>query len=292
MYRLGMGGVEGDPKILDFKKVDAALAEVTKIKAFKGVPISQSTDAIRIKVTARINEWKMLDPAEYHTVEGLDALKQSIGDILESTQYGTPDWRVANQAYHAIKKTITDQAPAYASVMKDYTRATALLQEIQKELSLGKKGTPAAAMRKLQAIIRDDVSSAYGRRAELGAELEAAGAHGLTESLAGHSMSSTLPRGLRGAVTSTTGLGAIAAGGLNPATIGGGLAYALAASPRVVGETVHAAGRAGGFVSDALRAAPRVPHGISPLAFQLGRGGAIADPDDPRHSALVNAMGR
>ena len=243
-YRSGMKGVDGDPEILDFGKVHEALADVMEVKMFKGVPISPSTHAIRNEVTARINKWHMLDPAEYHTVEGFDALKQSIGDILESTQYGTPDWKIANQAYHAIKETITDQAPGYAKVMEDYTQATALLQEIQKELSLGKKGTPATAMRKLQAIIRDDVSSAYGRRAELGAKLEAAGAHGLTESLAGQSMSSILPRGLRGAVTSTTGLGAIASGGLNPAAIGGGLAYGMASSPRVVGEVAHAAGRA------------------------------------------------
>ena len=118
---------------------------------------------------------------------------------------------MANEAYQAVKQTITDQAPGYAKVMKDYTQATDLLQEIQKELSLGKKGTPATALRKLQAIIRDDVSSAYGRRAELGDVLEGAGARGLKESLAGQSMSSVLPRGLRGAVTPQRAAWAISA---------------------------------------------------------------------------------
>ena len=274
-YQSGMKGVSGDPTVLDFKKVDAALASVTEVKSFKGVPISESTAAIRGKIKEKIDQWRGLDPAEYHTVEGFDALKQSLGDILESAQYGTPEWKVANEAYQAVKGTITAQAPGYAKVMKDYTQATDLLQEIQKELSLGKKGNPATALRKLQSILRDDVSSAFGRRAELAGELEGAGARGLNESLAGQSMSSVLPRGLRGAVTSTSGMGAIGvAGGLNPATIGTGLAYALASSPRVVGEVAHLGGRVAGPVS---RATPHIPPGLSPLAYQLGRAG-----DPPR----------
>ena len=288
-YQSGMKGVAGDPTVLDFKKVDDALASVTEVKSFKGVPISKSTAGIRGKIKEQIDQWRGLDPTEYHTVEGFDALKQSLGDVLESAQYGTPEWRVANEAYQAVKRTITDQAPGYAKVMKDYTIATDLLREIQRELSLGKKGNPATALRKLQAILRDDVSSAYGRRAEMGKVLEGAGARGLNESLAGQSMSSALPRGLRGAVTSTGGMGAIGmAGGLNPATLASAAAYGLSSSPRVVGEVAHAAGRAGGAIS---RAVPRVPPGVSPLAFQLQRGQAIGDPDEAaRRSALINAM--
>ena len=144
---------------------------------------------------------------------------------------------------------------------------------------MARRATLLRPLRKLQAIIRDDVSSAYGRRAELGDVLEGAGARGLNESLAGQSMSSVLPRGLRGAVTSTGGMGAIGmAGGLNPATLASALAYGLSSSPRVVGEAAHAAGRAGGAVSTA---ATHVPPGISPMAFQLGRGQAIGDPRRP-----------
>ena len=144
-YQSGMKDVAGDPTVLDFKKVDDALASVTEVKNFKGVPISRSTADIRGKIKELIDQWRGLDPTEYHTVEGFDALKQSLGDVLESAQYGTAEWKVANEAYQAVKRTITDQAPGYAKIMKDYTQATELLQEIQRELSLGKKGNPATA---------------------------------------------------------------------------------------------------------------------------------------------------
>ena len=221
-YQSGMKDVAGDPTVLNFKKVDDALASVTEVKSFKGVPISKSTADIRYKIKNLIDQWRGLDPTEYHTVEGFDALKQSLGDVLESAQYGTSEWKVANEAYQSVRRTITDQAPGYAKVMEDYTQATDLLQEIQKELSLGKKGNPATALRKLQAIIRDDVSSAYGRRAELGDVLEGAGARGLNESLAGQSMSSVSATRLAGRCDfDGRPMGAIGmTGGLNPATVG------------------------------------------------------------------------
>ena len=132
---------------------------------------------------------------------GVRRLEQALGDVLDGTQYGSPEWRVANEAYQAVKRTITYQAPEYAKAMKEYEKATALLKEMQGELSLGKDKSAATALRKLQAIIRDDVSSAYGRRAELGAKLEEAGARGLEETLAGHAYvecAATGPAGLCG----------------------------------------------------------------------------------------------
>ena len=50
-------------------------------------------------------------PVEFHTVEGIDALKQSIRDIKDQYQLGTPEWKVVDQAERAMKATITEQAP-------------------------------------------------------------------------------------------------------------------------------------------------------------------------------------
>ena len=177
-YRSDMAAVNKDPTILDFDRVDDALKSIAEVKRFKGVAISRSTEGVRGRIREIVDQWRGLDPAQYHTVEGFDALKQALGDVLDGTQYGSPEWRVANEAYQAVKRTITYQAPEYAKVMKEYEKATALLKEMQGELSLGKDKSAATALRKLQAIIRDDVSSAYGRRAELGAKLEEAGARG------------------------------------------------------------------------------------------------------------------
>lgn len=269
-YRENMKAVEGDPTVLDFDKLDKAMGDSAKVKTFKGVPISQSTNQVRNQIGDTLEQWRKLDPAEYHTVEGFDALKQSLGDILDNTTYGTPEWRVANQAYQAAKDTITEQAPNYAKAMKDYSKATELVREIEKEFSLGKKANAATALRKLQAIIRDDVSSAYGRRAELAAELERGGLRGIEETLSGHAMSSVLPRGLRGAVSTAAAAGGGLAGGASPML----LPALLAGSPRLVGEAAHAAGRAmapaSPMMNGASKAAAVLPRATA-LAYQLSR---------------------
>ena len=290
-YREGMTGVTGDPTVLDFGKVDKALSDITEVKTFKGRSISKSTNDIRQRIAADIDEWRALDPAEYHTVEGFDALKQSVGDILDSTQYGTPEWRVANEAYQAVKQTITDQAPGYAKVMGDYTQATELLKEMQGELSLGKGKSAATALRKLQAIIRNDVSSAYGRRAELGGMLEDAGATGLTEKLAGQSMSSPIPRGF-GNISGAAGVGGMGYGAVNPAMIIPAAGLVAASSPRLVGEVAHASGRA---VSPGVKAARsiarHIPQEAGLAAFQMGRASSVANDREVARAGADYLMG-
>ena len=276
-YKSDMSAVFGDPAILDFRDVDAALAETANVKNFKGVSISKSTETVRARIAEIADEWRELDPTEFHTVEGFDAMKQSIGDVLDTAEYGSPSWKVANEAYQGVKKSIVKQAPEYADAMRGYEKATSVLKELTGELSLGRSSNTAASLRKLQSIIRDDVSSGFGRRAELGDVLEGAGARGLTESIAGHAMQSPLPRGLRGAVVgggTVSGLGL--AGGLNPGTAASMAAMAAASSPRVVGEIAHAGGRVAGPVSRAASHVPAVRPELLSAAFQTGR---TADPN-------------
>ena len=271
-YKSDMAAVDGDPAILDFGDVDAALAEVSGVQNFKGIPTSRSTEGVRGRIAEIADEWRELDPSEYHTVEGFDALKQSFGDVLDTAEYGSPSWKVANQAYQSVKQSITRQAPQYADAMKGYEQATSVLKELQGELSLGRTSSTAASLRKLQSIIRDDVSSAFGRRAELGDVLEGAGARGLTQSIAGHAMQSPLPRGLRGPVVgggTVSGLGL--AGGLNPGTAASMAAMAAASSPRVVGEIAHAGGRVAGPVSRVAAQVPAIAPELLQAAFQAGR---------------------
>ena len=259
-YTAGMAGIAGDTKPLSFDGIDAAMAKMEGVGKFKDVDISPSTADVRGQVQTVIDQWKALDPAEYHTVAGMDALKRRIGDILGQAEYGKPEWKVANEAYQAVKREIVKQAPEYAAVMKDYWKASEQLKEIEKALSLGKKASVDTALRKLQSTLRNDVSSAYGHRGSLLSELEDAGAKGVREQLSGQAMSGWVPRGLAS---------------VTPAALIGGGAYTspgmLAAtplmSPRVVGEAAHAAGRfaAGSPLS-------KVDPSVLTLAYQMGRG--------------------
>lgn len=254
-YRAGMAQVSKDKTVLDFAPIDAAMAKAAAVKNFKGQALSPKTADVRKEIDDAIAHWKKLDPAEYHTPEGFDALKQQIGDIKDSLPYNTPQRAVADQAYNAIRAEIAAQAPTYSKVMSKYSEASDVISDIQRELSLGPKGNPNTALRKLQSIMRDNVNTSFGDRAKYGKALEGAGATNLMPALAGQSLSSALPRGL--AKYGDMGLAA-AATLHNPSAL---MALPLA-SPRVVGEGAHALGATARNVQGLLAPLPQLPRGV------------------------------
>ena len=260
--------------MLSFDPVTDAWKNIQGVKSYKGRSLSKSTAEIRKKLESEISEWQQLDPKEFHTVEGFDALKQSIGDIRESTQYGTPERKVANEVYHAVRKSIVDQAPEYAKVMKGYETGSKHLRDVEKALSLGEKAAAETALRKLQAIVKNDVSSAYGQRGIFADELQAAGASGLKERMAGMQASSFVPRGLSSVVYPGAAAAATtASGGLSIPAV---LAAGAATSPRLVSEAAHAGGRAARVsgVPLAARQVGKLPAEVSPSCLSTVTGSA------------------
>src|SRR5215471_3548647 len=128
--------IGADKTILSWNELDTALADMDKVATYKGQSLSPSTEAIRNKINVAVDEWKNLRASEFWTPEGFDALKRRVGHIRDATQYGTPERRVADEAYQAIRRTIIDQAPAYAKVMKGYEQASEQIREIERTLSL------------------------------------------------------------------------------------------------------------------------------------------------------------
>lgn len=253
-YRSGMADVSKDATVLSFAPIDSAMADASKVKVFRGrsgtgpaQDLSKATSKVQGEVSDAVDNWKQLDPTEYHTPEGFDALKQQLGDIRDQYDYNTPQRLVADQAYNAVRKTIADQAPAYAKVMSGYSKASDAVSDIQKELSLGAKGNPATALRKLQSVMRDNANTSWGDRATKAGTLANNGAPNLLPSLAGQSLRSIAPRGL----ARYGDMAIAAAGGLtNPAT----LAALPLASPRVVGELAHGAGAGARHLGNLLNA--------------------------------------
>lgn len=238
-YRSGMVNVKSDKSILAFDDIEKAIQDATKKVTFKG-QIKNATAAEKLQeAQQKVNAWKNLDPAEFHTPEGLDALKQQIGETLETIDFAKQ--RVAYSAvsdiYNSVKSSIQKQAPTYAQTMKAYTEATDQIREIEKALSLGKKASVDTAVRKLQSLMRDNVQTNYGQRVKLGKQLEAIGGQEFMPGIAGQALSSIPPRGISGALSLPAGLGSYALGGI-PAAIGS----AALASPRLVGETAYGLG--------------------------------------------------
>jgi hypothetical protein len=271
-YRDAMAklGPEYTDKPLNFDKVDQALAASTRVKTFKGVPIDPETQGIRQKIAQTIQDWKMLPADRYHTAEGLDALKQRIGVIRDTTQFGTPERVVANQAYNALRQTVVDQAPGYAKIMRGYELASRRLEQLHRELSIPTpdKGRIDTALRKLQSALRNNVNTSFGRRKELTDFLVRAGAPNLMYKLAGQALQPALPRGLGRLATdvgikmaSLFGLGAVGGPSLALA-----VPTALASSPRLMGETAYWGGVGARKLGKVLP-----ERGVAPPLAQVGR---------------------
>lgn len=247
-YKSGMVDVKADKTILDFKKVDEAMSDVLNTGSYKGVAIRKKSAGTVEDLKQVIDEWRSLDPAEYHTPEGFDALKQAVGDVLESAKPGSAGDRAVKQVYNAVKASINDQAPGYAKVMKDYSDASETLRELEKSLSLGNKATRDTAVRKLQSIMRNNVNTSYGNRTALVKKLEDQGGADILPAIAGQSMNAWMPRGMVGAIEKA---GLAPAAYLAPAT----LAAAPFMSPRLVGEASYGLGRFMGAADNAVSAA-------------------------------------
>lgn len=241
LYRKDMAKIGADTTVLDFADIDKAVTNT--VKTFKGRSISPSTAKIQGDIAKTVEEWKALDPADFHTPEGLDALKQEIGDIRDNTQFGTPQRVAADKVYNAVKDTIVKQAPEYGKVMKGYEEASAQIREIESTLSLNPKANVDTQLRKLLSSLRDNVNTNYGRRKELVAFLARAGAPNLLYKLAGKSLSSYSPRGLARPLAGAEGasaLGALAMGQpAAAAALGAGVAMS---SPALIGGAAYGSG--------------------------------------------------
>lgn len=258
-YRSGMVDIAKDKSVIDFAPIDNVVNSLKTMGSFKGQVINKNAAGTVDEITGLVSQWKGLNPAEYHTPEGLDALKKSIGDVRDATQFGTPGRKAADTAYNSVKAQIDLQAPTYAKVMKDYSQASDALTEIEKSLSLGNKAAADTSMRKLQSLMRNNVNTNYGNRLGLAKTLEDQGAE-ILPAIAGQAASSITPRGLQGLAASGAGV----AGLMNPAALAalpltsprlmGELSYGLGAMNRGIG---NASSRAGVATSSLLGRAPQ-----------------------------------
>ena len=250
-YNSNMASVRGSKEVIDFSGINKSLADA-KAKVMYGSQVKnpQAAEALS-SIQKEIGDWNKLDPAQYHTPEGMDALKQKIGGIVESIPFEAKTARmVGGDVYNSIKSEITKQAPEYAKTMKDYASASDQIKEIERALSLGQKASADTAMRKLQSLMRNNVNTNYGNRQALAKQLEEMGGRDLMPALAGQALSSPTPRGLQ--ALGATGVGV--ASYLNPSV----LPLLATQSPRLVGEASLAAGRVAGAGRAGADAAKRV----------------------------------
>ena len=261
-YRSNMAAIKTDKTVLDFAGIDKSLQDAFGKVSFKGQVKNESAANKLSQAQQKIDDWKNLDPAQFHTPEGLDALKQQVGDILETIPFEQKTARsVVGDVYNSIKTEINKQAPTYAKTMKSYSDATEQIKEIERALSVGKKASADTALRKLQSIMRNNVNTNYGQRTALAQQLEQAGGRQFIPGLAGQALSEISPRGLQRASALPTAFLAGTTGGIPAAA-----ASLVASSPRAMGELAYGTGVASRGLLDVQR---RIPELDYPLLLNL-----------------------
>ena len=237
-YRSGMVNIKNDKAVLDFTGINQTLQNVEDMFKFKGQAKNEKAVEEITKAKDTIDQWKKLDPIEYHTPEGLDALKQKIGGILEDIDFkNTGARRAVGDIYNSIKTEINKQAPTYAEVMKKYHDGLDQISEIRKTFSQTGKAATDTQMRKLQSVMRDNVNTNYGNRMNQMQMLEQQGGQQVMPGLSGQALSSLAPRGLS---SMTPVLNAGAALATSNPVLAGALPFQ---SPRLMGEAAYYAGK-------------------------------------------------
>ena len=260
-YRSGMVNIKNDKSVLDFTGIDKALKDAEGKAYFKGKVIDETSASVLDKMKSKVADWKNSDPAEYHTPEAMDKLKQSLWeDFGKLGQEEKEAYSLGKQIYDSVKTEISKQAPEYAKVMKEYTDASDLTKEIERSLSLGNKASADTAMRKLQSLMRNNVNTNYGQRLEMAQQLQAAGGKNMMPALAGQAMGDWTPRGIQRATAGLEGMGAYAIGG--PALAALDIATS---SPRLMGEAAYKYGQLANALNQGKKT---ISNGVSMTAKQ------------------------
>jgi predicted DNA-binding protein YlxM (UPF0122 family) len=247
-YRSGMQELSADKTQLDYQPIkDSIRTAVEDFGSYKGKEVNTSVIEAMNKVRAKVKDWQSEPASTFHTPEGFDNLKKSVGEVLEKQEYGTQSYAAVKRVYDNIKDTIAKQAPKYDEVMTDYHKAKELLDEIKNTFSTGKSAD--TQMRKLQSLMRNNVNTNYGNREDLMQTIINQGGKDIMPALSGQSLSSIAPRGLIGKGADVYALAHLLT---SPMT---SIPMIAASSPRFMGEAAFAAGKGAKKVTNMLNSA-------------------------------------
>ena len=253
-YREQLAKLGKNPTIIEFDDIQKAVNEANKISTFKGQNLRPATNDLQIKIQELVDNWRNLDPKEFHTAEGLDALKQQISYIDIPLEQKS-SLEVRRNVTSAIRDAINKADDTYADMMKDYQTAARRIDDLEGELSLGARGKPSTAYRKLASALRDNVQTNYGQRKRMVDLLESKGATSVAPTIAGEALRPGIPRGLNkfAATLGTLGLGAGGLlAGVGTLPLMAGAAALPFMSPRLMGELAYGGGRTAGTLGKAL----------------------------------------
>ena len=238
---------------IDFTPIDREATRILSSMQTKGghSKLAPTEQTQLQKLLGVVDEWQR-DPTE-HTIEGLDGLKQRLRNEIDPKTAHPQISRAATALADATRKAIVKSAPKeYADTMKNYTKGSKLVEELEDAFSLGKKAKMQTAMSKLQSLMRNNAATQYGVRKQQMEKLRTAtgGNDDIMAALAGQALNSWTPRGIQGTLSVPAALGSFSLAGI-PGVMG----QMALTSPRAMGEAAYGAGRAAALPQGAFRLA-------------------------------------
>ncbi len=201
------------------------------------------------------------------TPVGLDILKRRLGEFISPSSSARA---IVTGLKNEVDGILKNNVKGYSEMVKGYENASAVIDDIQRGLSLGDSASIDTAFKKLSSALREN----QDYRRELVSQLEAYGGKDLTAKIAGGTFNQLMPRGL----VAKIGAGGAALNAFSHPMILVGLAFA---SPRLVGELLHAMGWTAQQVKILNEYLPSIQKNAKAL-FQAGRLNGVSEKEDQK----------
>lgn len=241
-YLSSKAGWAASQKQLDYTPINQALANAEKDVMHGSLVYRPEAKKMLDELKNKIEDWQTTPNTlgvNYHNIEGVDKLKQLVGDIRSTAKPGTPEEALGTRIYNSIKNTLVSHDPNYQSAMGQYSDASDMLNQLKTTLSINPKASVDTTLRKLllaQKQVDGSKGSLLNELKEVNPEIG--------NMISGHLLNPPLPVGLRGnigaALSLSPHIAAGAAGSVDPVTAALNLA---ASSPRAMGALSYGAGK-------------------------------------------------
>ena len=243
-----------------FVRVDKSTGTPDWSRSALGPEKSEGVRKIK-QIVDTIKKWGTKEGDD--TVAGLDMLKRQLDDFYSESSNARA---FVSTMRNEVKKQLVKEVPEYATMTKKYMEATNLIKDIEQGLMLRKHAmtgrmTADMTLRRLTSTMKDN----FELRRELVEILGDKAATDITDKVAGHAMSSMIPRGITGSGLGL-GMGAYAVY-VNPKF----WPVLAASSPRVSAEFLMIFGK--GLKETAWAG----PHIARYLAYKAGGSKPVAD---------------
>jgi hypothetical protein len=194
-YRANMTSTLADQTVLNTQPVMQSIQDAMDSVTYQGQAVNQQAVQALRKVQRNVQKFDNLPGDTGRIAAGLDAMKKSVGGIMEQYKPGSQPYRVVKQVYDSIGNQIRAQVPEYDAAMRAYTQASDQLGDLRRTFSINPNAAADTTARKLLSVTRNNVNTNYGERARLFDVLShQPGAESLPYAVSGHALSSATPR--------------------------------------------------------------------------------------------------